>query len=487
MHHEIASHRRHRLGLVALAGACVLVAAACGNRLDHQTIVDAAAASGKAVSATTSPSEGSPNDSATGGDIGAGEQPGTGTGLDNTGTGPDNGRGSTVEGTATGQGETAAPGSGTPAGGTKSSSGLTTPGQTGPIVIGSVGHQSGIPGSAGADMSRAVRLWASVVNKKGGLFGRPVQVIVVDDGGDPARFQAGLQDLAENRHVVAFVGNYAAVTADSGDAYLTRAKVPVIGTDCTRPVYETSSNYFNECGPADISFSGPLFAGAKSGAGNKLAILYCGESQICKDGAAGARKGAPAAGMSVVYEAQVSLTQPDFTAECISARNAGATVMFPAVDGTAAERLAVSCTRQGYKPTFVFGSNVNKDAPKKTGLENAAIGLPIFPFTGSSAPAAQEFYEAWGDAYGGISQSSGAMGWASAKLFELIATKAVQMSHSLTPQTLFAAGRTIKGETLDGLVGALDLSGPGRNPSCYWVLHGKNGGWEALNDAKAYC
>ena len=49
---------------------------------------------------------------------------------------------------------------------------------------------------------------------------------------------------------------------------------------------------------------------------------------------------------------------------------------------------------------MAFGSNGNKDAPKKTGLENAAMGLPIFPFTGSSVPAAQEFYKAWGDAYG---------------------------------------------------------------------------------------
>jgi len=471
----IRSNRRHRLGLVALAGACVVVAAACGNQLDHQKIVDAAAASGKASSLSGSSFAGTPSGGGTGGAIGAGDQSGTGTAADGGAGGTTTGQGATTAGPAAGASANA------------SSPGLTTPGQTGPIVIGSIGHQSGIPGSAGADMSRAVRLWASVINKKGGLFGRPVQVIVVDDGGDPARFQAGLQDLVENRHVVAFVGNYAAVTADSGDAYLTRAKVPVIGTDCTRPVYDTSANYLNECGPADISFSGPLLAGAKSGAGNKLAILYCGESQICKDGAAGARKGAPAAGMSVVYEAQVSLTQPDFTAECISARNAGATVLFPAVDGTGAERVAVSCSRQGYKPTFVFGSNGNKDAPKKTGLENAAMGLPIFPFTGSSVPAAQEFYKAWGDAYGGISQSSGAMGWASAKLFELIATKAVQTSHSLTPQTLFVAGRTIKGETLGGLVGALDLTAPGRNPSCYWALHGKNGGWEALNDAKASC
>jgi branched-chain amino acid transport system substrate-binding protein len=477
MHHQPRANRRHRLGLVALVGVCALVAQACGNRLDHSKIVAASAASGKDGSAGSSSFGESSSDNGTGASLGAGEQSGTGTATGGAGAGATAGRGAS-SGSQTGTG-----GSGANA----SVAGLTTPGQTGPIVIGSVGHQSGIPGAAGADMARSVRLWASLVNKKGGLFGRPVQVIVVDDGGDPARFQAGLQDLVENRHVVAFVGNYAAQTADAGDAYLTKAKVPVIGTDCTRPLYEKSPNYFDECGSANISYTGPLKAGIKAGTGNKLGLLYCGEAQVCKDGAAGARQGAASSGMTVVYDAQVSLTQPDFTAECISARNAGADVIFPVTDGTAAERIGASCTRQNYKPTFIFAANVNKDAPSKTGLENAVVALPAFPFTSSPAASAQEFYKAWADGYGGIPQPSGATGWASAKLFELIATKAVQTSHSLTPETLFAAGRTIKGETLGGLTTTLDFSAPGRNAFCYWVLHGKGGGWEVLNGGNAYC
>ena len=56
----------------------------------------------------------------------------------------------------------------------------------------------------------------------------------------------------------------------------------------------------------------------------KAAILYCREAQTCPLLAAGAKKFAEQAGLKVVNEAQVSLAQPDYTAEVIAARNAGA-------------------------------------------------------------------------------------------------------------------------------------------------------------------
>jgi branched-chain amino acid transport system substrate-binding protein len=83
------------------------------------------------------------------------------------------------------------------------------------ISLGNVGTLSGPVGSIGVGMLQATQAWVKHVNARGGLNGHPVQVIAVDDGGDPARYRAGLQDLAENKKVLAFVNNAQELTRAS--------------------------------------------------------------------------------------------------------------------------------------------------------------------------------------------------------------------------------------------------------------------------------
>ena len=62
-----------------------------------------------------------------------------------------------------------------------------------PIVIGSVGPQSGPLGDQLRPMVEAARVWAKSITRKGGLNGHPVNFIVYDSGGDPARHRAAVQ------------------------------------------------------------------------------------------------------------------------------------------------------------------------------------------------------------------------------------------------------------------------------------------------------
>ena len=74
--------------------------------------------------------------------------------------------------------------------------------------------------------------------------------------------------------------------------------------------------------------------------------------QICRDGAEVFPKYAPKAGFEFVYQGSGSLAQPDFTAECLAARNAGAQVLVPIMDANSVQRIARSCNSVGYKPVF---------------------------------------------------------------------------------------------------------------------------------------
>ncbi|HEV7687998.1 MAG TPA: ABC transporter substrate-binding protein, partial [Acidimicrobiia bacterium] len=329
-----------------------------------------------------------------------------------------------------------------------------TPEETGPIVIASVGNYSGAPGVAQAPIAKAVQVWAAATNRAGGLLGRAVKLIVVDDGSDPARHVAALRDLVENQHIVALVGDGATLTAASGKDYLEKMGVPEIGNECTTPgLYWQSPIFFPTCADHPDQMYGLAKTARDFTGESKVAFLYCQEAQICKE----ANKSmitdglAKQGGLDVVYQAQISLVQPDFTSECLNAKNAGAKLMIAIITPDGLARIASSCARQGYKPTFVqWAATTLADSNTKPGLENMVLQTLAHPFA-STAPAVGEFHQAFStfaDKPGGPPEI---LGWASSKLFQLAATRAAAAAHSISSKTILDALHTVSGETLGGL------------------------------------
>jgi branched-chain amino acid transport system substrate-binding protein len=337
---------------------------------------------------------------------------------------------------------------------TTSATSVDTPGQTGPIVIGSVGNYSG-PAAAGvAGLPRAVQVWAAMINSSGGLFGRQVQVIVEDDGGDPTTYGSDVQDLVENRHVVAFVAQGATLSAQGGSDFLQSHGIPIIGTDCARPDWTSFTNAFLQCPAGESVVSGLMKFGKQIVPAAKLGYVYCVEAPACTQQAPEVDKEGPANGLPVVYKAQISITTIDFTSNCQAAQQAGANLFFVAGDPNTLERLAASCDRQDYHPQFIQPSiSVKVTSNRAPGLRNLALVSFVFPFHGVSGnPAIDEFTSAY--ARFDKQETPGpadAQGWAAAKLFQLAATKAAGAEHMITPSSLTAALKTVKGEMLGGL------------------------------------
>jgi branched-chain amino acid transport system substrate-binding protein len=365
---------------------------------------------------------------------------------------------------------------------------IGTPGQTGPIVIGSVGNYSGPAGSAQAGIPQAVQVWAASVNAKGGLFGRPVKVIVQDDGGDPARYAAAVRDLVENRGVIAFVGQGAVLSVRGGLPYLAQKGIPVIGDDCAATDwYQPSTNNFPQCADGPGQSSSYISLGVRLTGKTRIGEVWCGESPACTtqapyydDTTAIGQRTMHGTGARTVYKAQVSIAQIDFTANCQAAQAAKVDLMFVLADPGTLVRFVRSCDRQGFKPQYVVLSISGlADTVTLPGLSRVVLGVPTFPFAGASTPAIDEFRRAMA-AYSNVTPGPAqSEGWVAAKLFELAATRAAQASGKLTPATLLAALRTVKGETLGGLTVALDFtSTTPHNQPCGFAMQGDGkGGW----------
>jgi branched-chain amino acid transport system substrate-binding protein len=193
----------------------------------------------------------------------------------------------------------------------------------------------------------------------------------------------------------------------------------------------------------------------------KLAILYCREAQTCPLLAAGAKKYAEASGLQVVSEQQVSLAQPDFTAEVIAARNAGAEVLIPVLENASVVRLIRSAKRQGWSPVISSQMAMHDERFISIGgadVEGAVAGSEV-PWATSPNPIFADYRKAI-DRYvpGGVKGSLGAAAYVAGRLLEVVAAG---FPPEPTSQDVLNGYWALKGETLGGALPPISFAREG--------------------------
>jgi branched-chain amino acid transport system substrate-binding protein len=507
---------RRMLAAVALS----TLVAGCGTRLDDARIEAAAGVS-------TSHGLGTGGDLSTGVLDAGGTAVGTGdagttAGLSTASAGTGGATQSAATGLATGSGtggpaqattgtgQTAAKTGATPAGGqatTKVASGggpAATPGAaaTGPatpgtpapgaatktpVVLGHIGDYSGVIGTVLKGGNVMAQVTARYINDNGGLNGHPIQLVVADAGGDPARALSLARDMVENKGVIAFLGNMWVFSGYGPREYLEQKKIPVIGGDSTTKLWFESPMYF----PTAASFPSLSFGAVKGLADlgkKKVGIVYCVEAEQCKTWRDTAVAKAASVGAQVVYEAQVSLAQPDFTAECIQAQRNGAEALMTGIDSPSITRLARACAQQNYKPQFMTASlAVIEAVAKDPNLDGMMAPVGTFPHMATDLPGAQA-YQAAVQRYAPSLASSPTTTtvWTAGALIREVAK---QLPDQVTTAAFFPGLYAIKGNTLGGLVGPLTYNqgGPAAEIRCVYFIKVAGGKFTAPDGSKQQC
>ena len=352
-----------------------------------------------------------------------------------------------------------------------------------PLIVASVGTYSGPVGAVFGVMAQAAQVWVSWTNGRGGVHGHPVKLYVYDDGGDPARSKAQVVEAVERRGVIAFVQQGTVVTGESSLEYIKSKRIPVIGTD-TGPtwVYENPM-YFPQTSSAGAMDAATMYASAQRlipQGKRKLGWVICVEATACDRVANVWADAGPRVGFQIAYRGRISVAQPDYTAECLSARNAGVEVLAIAADANSIARVAQSCSRQGYRPTYTIVSGTVaehlQDDPNFNGL---VAPTTIFPWFQSGTPVLDEFQSAMRHYGAGIPRGAGpAAGWVSAKLLE---RAAATVSEPPTSESLLQALWNLRGDDLGGITQPLSFvkDQPAKPLTCYWVIEVRNGSWGA--------
>lgn len=355
-----------------------------------------------------------------------------------------------------------------------------------PYVVGVISSDSGA-GTTQTDAHAAVTTWASYTNSHGGINGHPVNVIYKDDGTNPATALQDVQSMVQSSHILALMDN--SLVDSAFESYIDRAKVPVLSVNAgqTSFLWDTDKNFFSN----QTTASANIDLGMKSIGlfGYKTdAFIYCAEVAGCKQASGPITSDGAAAGVKVVYTGSISASAPNYTAQCLAAKDAGAEVMqIAAYTAVETERVAADCLHQGYTPAQFISVIIPKTAFGKPGLTNA-VGTVNSPpwFLPASTPALQIYHQNM-DGYLPKAQDpqNVQQAWAAMEMFKATVANGGDQP---TPQTVYAGLYSLHGSTIGGLTAPLNFTqGKFNYVNCGFPIQFKNGKWNAPGGATPVC
>ena len=297
--------------------------------------------------------------------------------------------------------------------------------------------------------------------------------------------------MVERDKVVAFVANAEALSGEGTVQYIAQSRVPVIGSEGGGGYFYASPMYFPQMPHGDALLKASLASPAEQlvpEGKKKLATMVCREATPCTRGDKLFRELAHTVGFDLVYQAQSSIAQPDFTAECLNAKAAGAQTFFILMDINSLSRVATACARQGYRPVYAYHQNTAVPAQAANAeLDGAAIAATAFPWFADDTAGSAEFQAAMAR-YGEGLEAIGthAAGWAAAKLFE---RAAANLNAPPTPASVLDGLWKIRDDDLGGLTYPLTFvkDQPATARVCWFNIRIRGTKFTAPNGSRSTC
>lgn len=381
--------------------------------------------------------------------------------------------------------------------GTKASAPLVCTKQGPPVTIGQVGTFSGLVGANFAGATKTAYVWVDWMNAHGGLGCHQIRFVQIDDQSNPALSQAAVERLVEKEGAAAIFGAFVPLDIAGFQAGLNKEKIAAIGGDQAAPEWLSNQYMYPVGGTSRAAIAGSVKQAADIGK-KKIAVLYCVEASPCgsnfndtiiKDGFA------KKFGMDVVYSGAVSITQPDYTAQCENAKNAGADTIAWGLDRAGLQRAAKSCAKIGYYPALPLIALQGSFDPTDPNIRKsgAFLSSPTFPYLLDSTPALQQFHQAMKQyAPNGAIDTSASLVWSAGQMLAKVVDSmgAAAQGKALTKEDILAATGNIKSETLDGLIPPTSYksTGPQAENLCYFgIAFHADGTFSAPGGTKPSC
>jgi branched-chain amino acid transport system substrate-binding protein len=341
--------------------------------------------------------------------------------------------------------------------------------------------------------SQVYQAWVNSVNASGGINGHQVQLIVKDDAGSPGTAVSNAQALI-SEHVAAIAD--VSILDQAFASAVQAANIPVVGVETPNGPFGTNPDFYPEAQTNGSATYASVQTAKLAGATN-IGDVYCAESPVCAASVPIFKTTGQQLGVPLSYNAEVSATAPNYTAQCLAAQQQKAASLFIGDASAVIARIATDCSKQNYMPTYVTqGAGYGMIEAQTPGLKDHLWNeFQATPFFATSVPAVQTANAAIEKYYPGLQENAQLynetdfMAWISGMLLQ-DAVKAGGLTPSATPtaaevvQGLLA----LKDDTLQGLTVPLNFTaGQPHNINCWFTTRVQNGVPSLVNNGQKSC
>jgi branched-chain amino acid transport system substrate-binding protein len=324
-----------------------------------------------------------------------------------------------------------------------------------PIVIGHYASMTGSTAHFGQDTDKAVRLAVDEINQAGGVNGRKIEVVTLDDRGDSAEASNAVARLIDVEKVSAIIGEVASSLSLSGGRVAQRRKIPMVSPSSTNPkVTEVGDYIFRVC--FLDPFQGKVMANFARNTLklDSVAILKDVKNDYSMGLADAFRAAFTAAGGKIAVEQSYSQGDTDFSAQITAIKGSGAQAIFTPGYYSEVGAIARTAQRLGVKVPLLGGDGWDAPDLVKIGgdaLEGSYFSNHFAPDV--ATPKAQKFVADFKAKYNQEPTGLGALGYDAAAVI----VEAMKHAPNLTGDAIRAELTKVK--DFDGVSGKITIDG----------------------------
>ncbi len=234
---------------------------------------------------------------------------------------------------------------------------------------------------------------------------------------------------------------------------------------------------------------------AKQAGATNIGTLYCSEAASCAQSASEIKTAAPKVGIPFVYEAQIAMSAPNYTAQCLAAKQDHVTSIEIGDSSSILARVANDCALQGYNPIWIEeGEGQGPQLFTGAISKNLWAEFNDIPWY-ANIPAVQAMNAAVEKYYPGLLNNTAtwnelaAYSWPSGILLE-DAVKAGGLTASDTPSAaeIVKGLESLHGDTLQGMAPPLTFAAGKPHPvDCWFTSKIVNGVKTIVNNGQVSC
>ncbi|MBO0756784.1 MAG: amino acid ABC transporter substrate-binding protein [Bradyrhizobiaceae bacterium] len=212
----------------------------------------------------------------------------------------------------------------------------------------------------GKQVLAGLEIWRDDVNGKGGLLGRPVELVYYDDQGNPSNAPAIYAKLMDVDKVDLLIGPYGTnVIAAVMPAIIqaNRTTIGIFGLGANQTFKYPRYFSMNSQGPSPANYSKCVFELAASQNPKPTRVALIGpEVEYSRNALDGARENAKAMGFDIVLERTYPLSTTEFTPTVRAVQAADPDVVFGATLPIDTAGIIRAANEVGFKPKLIGGA-----------------------------------------------------------------------------------------------------------------------------------